>query len=87
MVEFLRTPAARFVLMLAVLAVVVVAGVYVVSLVRRRLLAGQPGASALLTKFRELHAKGELSDEEFRTIKSTLASRLEAELNENGKEV
>jgi hypothetical protein len=34
-----------------------------------------------MTNFRELHAQGELSDEEYRTIKAVLAERFEQELN------
>lgn len=41
-------------------------------------------ASDLMSKFRELHAEGGLSDEEFRTIKTKLANELKAELNDNG---
>jgi hypothetical protein len=43
---------------------------------------GQPGANELLTKFRELHGRGGLSDDEYRTIKTTLATQLDAELND-----
>ncbi|MEN0110752.1 MAG: hypothetical protein AAF805_08510 [Planctomycetota bacterium] len=39
----------------------------------------RPDASELLTKFRELHASGELSDSEYRNIKSTLAPLVESE--------
>lgn len=35
-----------------------------------------PAASDLLTNFRELHSQGGLSDEEYRTIKTTLAGQL-----------
>lgn len=42
----------------------------------------QPTASEMLTKFRELHARGTLSDEEFRTIKAKLAAQLERELSD-----
>lgn len=34
-------------------------------------------ASELLSKFREVHARGELSDTEYRTIKTKLAPELE----------
>jgi uncharacterized membrane protein len=40
-------------------------------------------AGELLTKFRELHARGGLSDEEYRTIKTKLATELQTELNSN----
>lgn len=43
----------------------------------------QPPASELLTKFRELHARGSLSDEEFRTIKTKLAAQLEQNLSDS----
>ena len=35
----------------------------------------------LLTKFRELHVRGGLSDDEYRTIKTKLAARIDTELN------
>ena len=41
----------------------------------------QPDASELLTKFRELHLRGGLSDDEYRTIKTKLATRIDNELN------
>ena len=44
---------------------------------------GQPGPSELLTKFRELHGRGTLSDDEYRTIKTKLAREIETELREN----
>ncbi len=40
-------------------------------------------ASKMLSKFRELHARGGLSDHEYRTIKTKLRASLEAELNDN----
>jgi hypothetical protein len=45
----------------------------------------QPSASELLTKFKEVHARGGLSDDEYRTIKTKLATQLEAELNATDK--
>ena len=41
------------------------------------------GSGEMLTKFREVHAKGGLSDDEYRTIKTKLAVQLEVELNNN----
>lgn len=40
--------------------------------------------SELLTKFREMHSRGTLSDAEYRTIKLKLASQIESELNPSG---
>ena len=45
----------------------------------------QPGPSELLTKFRELHGRGSLSDDEYRTIKTKLARQVDAELKDNDK--
>ena len=38
--------------------------------------------SELMSKFREVYERGGLSDEEFRTIKSKLATELKAEVND-----
>jgi uncharacterized membrane protein len=43
----------------------------------------QPSANDMLAKFRDLHARGGLSDDEYRTIKTKLATQVEAELNGN----
>lgn len=40
-------------------------------------------SSEMMSKFRELHAQGGLSDEEFRTIKTKLADELKTELSDN----
>jgi hypothetical protein len=45
----------------------------------------QLSASELLIKFRELHLRGSLSEDEYRTIKTKLAGQLEARLNDNDK--
>jgi len=41
------------------------------------------GTSELLTNFREMHSKGELTDEEFRTIKAKLSIKLKEELRDS----
>jgi hypothetical protein len=46
---------------------------------------GQPTPNELLTKFREVHGRGGLSDDEYRTIKTKLARQLDAELNDIDK--
>jgi len=45
----------------------------------------QPSSSDLLTKFRELHLRGSLSEDEYRTIKTKLATQLEAKLSDSDK--
>ena len=43
----------------------------------------QVSTSDMLTKFREMHAEGVLSDEEYRTIKTNLSARLQNEIKDN----
>jgi len=42
-----------------------------------------PGANELLAKFRDLHVRGGLSDDEYRTIKTKLATQQDAELSDS----
>ena len=42
-------------------------------------------ATDMLTKFQDLHSQGELSDEEFRTIKTKLADNVQDELRDTGE--
>jgi hypothetical protein len=79
MKEFLRSTEAQWIIAFALLAMLVVAGVYLIGLVRRTYFGGPPSASEDLTRFRELHARGELSDREYQTIKRRLAERLQKE--------
>ena len=76
---------ANVVLSLAGLAILVAVAAYVIGLVRPKSSQHEPKASELMSKFRESHSKGNLSDEEFRTIKSTLAAQLKDELKDNGE--
>ncbi len=45
----------------------------------------RPRARELLTKFRELHVRGGLSDDEYRTIKKKLAAQIESELSDTNE--
>jgi len=69
----------------ALLAVLVATLVYVIGKLRAEPVQQEPKASELLSNFRELHSRGELSDEEFRTIKSTLAAQFQEELKGDGE--
>ena len=68
---------------LAVLAILVAIAYYVIEKIRPKTLQKERQASQWLSKFRELHSRGELSDEEFRTIKTNLAAQLQDELSDN----
>ena len=73
------------VLWLAVLAILVAVAWYVIEKIRPKTVQKERKASQWLSKFRDLHTQGELSDEEFRTIKTTLAAQLQDELKGNGE--
>lgn len=72
----------------AVLALVLAAAAFAFWLLKR--LHGGAADDTLathdsLTNFRELHARGGLSDEEFRTIKTKLARELDAGLGDSAE--
>ena len=68
-----------------VLAVLLAVGVRLIGKIRAKTVQQEPMGSELMSKFREMHSRGELSDAEFRTIKTTLAAKLKEELNDNGE--
>ena len=86
MTEFLSSPLASVIMLVALTASLVAIGIYVIGRVRAGIRSKEPPANEWFTKFKELHAKGELSDEEYRTIKSMLAERLQEELTNKIKE-
>jgi hypothetical protein len=65
---------------LAVLVAIGAIGIQWAGRIRAKAVQKEPSSSELLTKFREMHSRGVLSDEEFRTIKTTLTERLQTEL-------
>jgi len=75
----------EFAIWLAVFAVGVPVLVYILKKIRTEPAQQELSASELMAKFREQHSKGHLSDTEFRTIKTTLAARLQEELKDNGE--
>ena len=72
----------QLVLGITAVAILVVIGIYLAGKIRAEAVQQEPTASELLTKFREMHYRGVLSDEEFRTIKTTLTERLQTELKD-----
>jgi len=81
--RLLEIAAPELVIWIAALAVLVVVAVYVIKTFRAETLQREPPASEMLSKFREMHSRGELSDEEFRTIKTTLSAQLQEELRDS----
>jgi uncharacterized membrane protein len=66
------------------LALLVGVAIFAIKNIRAKTVQQEPKASQLLSKFREQQSRGELSGEEFREIKTTLAAQLKAELKDNG---
>ena len=75
----------RLVLALVILAVLIAVAAFIIAKIRSEPAKKVQQASDWLSKYTELHSKGGLSDEEFRTIKTKLAERLQDELNDNGE--
>jgi uncharacterized membrane protein len=84
--DYLRTSSAQLTLGVAAVAILVAVGIYVVGRVKSSFREDGISTNEMLTNFRELHSRGELSDVEYRTIKATLSARLQDELNDSGKE-
>jgi uncharacterized membrane protein len=74
----------RLVLWFTILAILLAIAWYIIGKIRPKAVQKEHTASEWLSKYREMHAQGKLSDEEFRTIKTTLAAQLQDELNGNG---
>ena len=80
-----KTGLEEAVLWIAILAILATLAFYVIGKIRPGTVQKEPKARQWLSKFHELHSRGELSDEEFRTIKTTLETQLQDELNDNGE--
>lgn len=85
MAQLVGAPSAQFVLWIAVLAVMITAGVYAIGKIRAKAIQQEPTALELVSKFRDLHSQGVLSDAEYRTIKNALAAQLQHELKDSDK--
>jgi len=81
MAEYFHSTVAEVVALFAVLVGLLIVAFYLIDRSRGGALEQRPQSSDQLTIFRELHSKGELSDEEYRTIKSMLSDKLQEELN------
>ena len=76
-------PIAELVVWGAIGAIAIVVGAYVIAKLRPEPAQNEPESSELLSKFRDLHSQGQLTDAEFRTIKTTLGARLQDELKDD----
>ena len=82
MQELLATPTAKAVLWVAVLLIMMAIGYYVARRFRDRIDDDRQTASDLLTNFREIHHEGDISETEFRTIKTVLGRQLQQEMKD-----
>ena len=80
MTELFRHPLLLAALWFAAIFALLALAALVVRRFRGDAAADRPTADELLTKFRELHLRGGLSDDEYRTIKTKLATQVEREL-------
>ena len=78
MFDFLNHPLTWPVLWVGVLVILSSVGFYALRKLRERIDNDQEATSDLLSNFRELHHQGDLSDAEFRTIKTALGAKLQA---------
>ena len=73
----------ELVLGLAVLAILIAVAVYIIAKIRPHPAQHEHETHELMAKFRELHSRGGLSDEEYRTIKGSFTEQLRRELNDD----
>ena len=69
-------------LLFAAIFLITAIGLVIVRRFRGREAGDRQDSSELISKFRDLHAQGGLSDEEYRTIKTKLAAELRSELSD-----
>lgn len=86
MLEFLRTPLAQAVLWFSILTALIAIGVYVVAKFRDRAVGSESETGDMLTSFREMRQQGDLSETEFRTIKTMLGGTPSNKVTERGND-
>ncbi len=77
-----QDPVADLALSLLILVLLTIVAVFVIVRVRRSAKEEDRSEIELLSKFRDVHAQGGLSDAEFRTIKTRLADRVVEDLKD-----
>jgi uncharacterized membrane protein len=85
MIELFRHPLFTAALWFAAIFALLALAIALVRRFRGGAAEDRPTANELLTKFRDLHARGGLSDDEYRTIKTKLATQLQTELTHSEK--
>ena len=86
MAEFLDSNIARLVIAITVVAMLSAVGWYIVSKFRGGSDQGRLSSSEMLTNLQKMRLQGDVTEEEFRTIKTQLSARLKNELNDNKRQ-
>jgi len=86
MVELLEGPWYLAIILFTAVVALVAVGAYAVSKWRDAIDDDTNTASELLTNFREMHSRGDLTDEEFRTIKTRLSYEIQEEIKNSDNE-
>ena len=86
MVKLLEGPWYLAIMLFAAVIALVAIVAYVVSKWRDATVDDTKTTSELLTNFREMHSRGDLTDEEFRTIKARLSYEIQEELRNSDNE-
>ena len=84
MVELIRACPYGLFIWTAALVIATILAAFFIGKIRAKTLQHEPPFNELMSKFRELHGQGELSDAEFRTIKTILAAELQKQAKDNG---
>lgn len=74
---------ARVLMWLAIIVLLLAGLVYLMRRLRESDDRDAAGSGDLLTSFRDIHERGQLSDEEFREIRSRLAAKMQGELKQD----
>ncbi len=82
MMEFLLQPIPQVVIWSTVLVIVILTSIYVVKKFRDQIDEDMPGPIEHMSFFREIYDEGDITETEFRTIKTVLSEQLEGALNE-----
>jgi len=81
--DFFAHPLARAMVWLAVIILLLSGAIQLFRRMRTRVTGEVETSSEILTNFREMHAEGRLSDEEYTHSKRRLIDRLQTEISDN----
>lgn len=84
MLEYLKTPAANAVILVTIALILSIVAWYCLAAWRDRT-KDEDTVSDDLTNFREMRQRGVLEENEFRTIKTVLAEKMQDELNKDDR--